>query len=252
MKPTLKKIALYGGLIALSWAVVGWGVARHNGRSVDGFQPTINNEDNNHFLNKEDVQEMVEDIQGMSLEETPSGDVKVAEIEAGLRENPYVRSVEVFKELSGDVVAELELRRPLARVMYEDGSGFYLDQDYQKLDLSAAYSANVVLVRGIEWEPLLPRDTINSPEILELQSFLKHVEGDDFLRSQISEVVVNDLGELTLYPEMGDLVIEFGKPERIEDKFDNMKLFYDKVLNQVGWDKYKEISLKYRGQVVAK
>lgn len=252
MNPKVKKIALYGGLIAMSWLIVGVGIARHNSRDVKDFRPVVRNEENNHFLNRDDVVEIVEDIQGKPLEETPRGEVKIAEIEEGLRENPYVKKAEVFKELRGNVVAELELRKPLARVLYEDGSGFYLDQDYQKLDLSHKYSANVVLVRGVEWEPLMPRDSIASEEVIEMKEFLTYVEGDEFLRSQISEVVRDDNGELTLYSEVGDLVIEFGKPVRIEDKFDNMKLFFDKVLNQVGWDQYEEISLKYRGQVVAR
>ncbi len=251
MNPKVKKIALYGGLIAMSWLIVGVGIARHNGRDVNEFRAVVHNDENNHFLSREDVGEIVEDIQGNPIQETPRGEIKIAEIEQGLLENPYVKKAEVFKELSGDVIAELELRKPLARVLYEDGSGFYLDQDYQKLDLSHKYSANVILVRGVEWEPLLPRDTIASEEVLEIQEFLEYVEGDDFLRSQISEVVRDDLGELTLYSEVGDLVIEFGKPVRIADKFDNMKLFFDKVLNQVGWDQYEKISLKYRGQVVA-
>lgn len=251
MNPKLKKIALYGGLIAMSWLIVGLGIARQGSREVNKFRPVVHNEDNNHFLSREDVTEIAEDIQGSPLEKTPRAEVKVAEIEEGLKENPFVKSAEVFKEIMGDVVAELELRRPVARVLYEDGSGFYLDQDYRKLDLSRDFSANVILVRGLEWEPLLPRDSIASKEIVDLQEFLEYVEGDDFLRSQISEVVVDDQGELTLYSEVGDLVIRFGLPERIESKFDNMKLFFDKVLNQVGWDQYGEISLKYRGQVVA-
>ncbi len=252
MKGKLKKIALYAGLIAMSWLIVGLGVARHNSRPVTEFHPVVHNKENNHFLNREDVQEIVEDIQGEPLEETPRGEIRVAEIESGLRENPYVKEAEVYKELGGDLVAELELRKPLARVLYEDGSGFYLDQDYQKLDLSTRYSANVMLVRGLDYEPLMPRDSIENPQVLDIQEFLEYVDGDDFLRSQISEVVMDDHGELVLYSEVGDLVIEFGKPERIEDKFDNMKLFFDKVLNQVGWDQYEEISLKYRGQVVAR
>lgn len=251
MNPKLKKIALYGGLIAMSWLIVGLGVARQGSREVNKFRPVVHNEDNNHFLSREDVTDIAEDIQGKPLDKTPRSEVKVAEIEEGLKENPFVKSAEVFKEIMGDVVAELELRRPVARVLYEDGSGFYLDQDYRKLDLSQDFSANVILVRGLEWEPLLPRDTIASKEIVDLQEFLEYVEGDDFLRSQISEVVVDDQGELTLYSEVGDLVIRFGHPDRIESKFDNMKLFFDKVLNQVGWDQYGEISLKYRGQVVA-
>ncbi len=252
MNPKVKKIALYGGLVAVSWLIVGVGVARQNSREVNDFKAVVHNDENNHFLSWEDVHKIAEDIQGNPIRETPFGEIKIAEIEQGLLENPYVRKAEVFKELSRDVIVELELRRPLARVIYEDGSGFYLDQDFQKIDLSHKYSANVVLVRGVEWEPLLPRDTILSQEVKEMQKFLKHIGEDDFLRSQISEVVRDDLGELTLYSEVGDLVIKFGKPVRITEKFDNMKLFLDKVLNQVGWDKYREISVKYRGQVIAR
>ena len=97
----------------------------------------------------------------------------------------------------------------------------------------------------------MPRDSIANSQIMELREFLEYVDGDEFLRSQVSEVVLEEDGDLILYPEVGDVIIEFGKPVRIADKFDNMKLFYDKVLNKIGWDKYRQISLKYRGQVVA-
>lgn len=251
MKGRMKKIALYGGLIVLSWVVVGLGAARQKTLPVDDFRTVIVNDENNHFLGSDDVEELVMDVHGRPLAEVSRGEVKVAEIEQELRENPFVKEAEAYTELGGDLVVEMELRKPLARVMFEDGSGFYLDKDYNKLDLSQRYAANTILVRGLAWEPLLPRDSIGSAQILDLQEFLEYVDGDDFLRSQVSEVVLEEDGDLVIYPEVGDVVIEFGKAERIEEKFDNMKLFYDKVLNKIGWDKYRQISLKYRGQVIA-
>lgn len=251
MKGKLKKIALYGGLIALSWVVVGLGAARQKSLPVDDFRTVILNDENNHFLVSEDVEELVMDVQGRPLAEVARGEVKVAEIEQELRENPFVKKAEAYTEIGGDLVVEMELRKPLARIMFEDGSGFYLDKEYNKLDLSKRYAANTVLVRGLEWEPLLPRDSIASQQIVHLREFLEYVDGDEFLRSQVSEVVLEEDGDLIIYPEVGDVIIEFGKPVRITDKFDNMELFYDKVLNKIGWDKYRQISLKYRGQVVA-
>ena len=84
-----------------------------------------------------------------------------------------------------------------------------------------------------------------------MEEFLRYVDKSSFLRSLVSEIVVDDAGELTIFPEVGDVVIEFGKPIRIKEKFDNLELFYHNVLNKVGWKKYKSISLKYREQIVA-
>ena len=38
--------------------------------------------------------------------------------------------------------------------------------------------------------------------------------------------------------------------ENMEDKFDNLSLFYKSGVQQTGWKKYKEINLKYKDQIV--
>lgn len=236
----------------MSWIIVGLASARQDRQKAERLQPVILNEENNHFLNMDDIRELVRDIQGRPIEECPRGEINIARIEDSLQHNPYVKFAEAYTEIDGDVVVELELRKPMARVMYEDGSGFYLDKEYQKVDLSRSFTANIVLVRGLPREPLVPRDTVIREELLALEDFLRFVDRSEFLRSQISEIVVDGKGELMIYPEVGDVVIEFGKPVRIAEKFDNLDLFYRKVLNKVGWEKYEGISLKYRNQIVAR
>jgi cell division protein FtsQ len=252
MKKRFLQIALYSGLILMSWIIVGLGSARMDRSMAKGLKPVILNEENNHFINMEDVERLVRDIQGRPIEECARGEVQIARIEDSLMHNPFVKTAEAYKRLNGEVVVEMELRKPLARVMYGDGSGFYLDKEFTKVDLSARYTANIVLVRGLKYEPLEPRDSIMNPDLAALQEFLEYVDRSQFLRSLISEVVVDPRGELTIYPEIGDLVIEFGPPVRIQEKFNNLLLFYRRVLNKVGWKKYRGISLKYRDQIVAR
>lgn len=252
MKKLRFQIALYTLLTVFSWMIVGLGSARQKRELVTSLQPRILNEENNHFMEMDDVKGLVRDIQERPIEECRVGEVRTDEIERSLKGNPYVKTAEAYTDIGGRVVVELELRKPLARVMYEDGSGFYLDRDFRKVDLSHAFSANTMLLRGLEREPLEPRDTILNPGLDSLRAFLTFVDGSEFLRSQISEVVVRKDGELVIYPEVGDVVVEFGKPEDIPLKFSHMELFYEKVLNRVGWRKYKSISLKYKNQVVAR
>jgi cell division protein FtsQ len=252
MKKLKFQILLYGLLTVFSWMIVGLGAARQSGAKVSSLQPVILNEENNHFLEMDDVRAMVRNIQERPLEECKQGEIKIGEIERSLESNPYVKTAEAYTDVGGNVVVELQLRKPLARVMYEDGTGFYLDHEFNKVDLSSTYSANTPLLRGLEREPLEPRDTVLSTQLNDLREFLLYVDRSELLRAQVSEVVRRANGDLVLFPEMGDVVVEFGKPDAIEEKFANMELFYRRVLNYAGWKKYKSISLKYKNQVVAR
>ena len=252
MKKLKFQILLYGLLTLFSWMIVGLGSARQSNAKVSSLQPVILNEENNHFLEMDDVRTMVRNIQERPLEECKQGQVKIDAIERSLEENPYVKTAEAYTDVGGNVVVELELRKPLARIMYEDGTGFYLDREFNKVDLSSTYSANTLLVRGLEREPLAPRDTVKSEQLNGMRDFLSFVDRSELLRSQVSEILVKPNGDLVIYPEMGDVIIEFGKPDDMEKKFTNMEIFYRRVLNYSGWGKYKSISLKYKNQVVAR
>jgi cell division protein FtsQ len=252
MKKLKFQILLYGSLTLFSWMIVGLGAARQNSAHVSSLMPVILNEENNHFLGMDDVKAMVRNIQERPLEECRQGEIKINEIEQSLDKNPYVKTAEAYTDVGGNVVVELELRKPLVRIMYDDGTGFYLDREFNKVDLSNTYTANTPLLRGVEREPLEPRDTVKSAQLNEMREFLEYVDHSLLLRSQVSEIVAKPNGDLVIYPEMGDVIIEFGKPNDISQKFSNMELFYRRVLNHTGWKKYRSISLKYKNQVVAR
>jgi cell division protein FtsQ len=40
--------------------------------------------------------------------------------------------------------------------------------------------------------------------------------------------------------------------EEVKDKFEKLKLFYKEAIPFEGWNKYEEISLKYKKQIVCK
>ena len=57
-------------------------------------------------------------------------------------------------------------------------------------------------------------------------------------------------GDIILVPVIRGHVINMGDTTNFADKFRRLKLMYLKVMSSKGWDFYKEISLKWRGQVV--
>jgi len=54
-----------------------------------------------------------------------------------------------------------------------------------------------------------------------------------------------------MLPQVGNERIEFGKPERVAQKFDKLMIFYKEILPRMGWNKYSRVNLEYEGQIVA-
>jgi len=57
--------------------------------------------------------------------------------------------------------------------------------------------------------------------------------------------------QITIFPQVGNERIEFGKPQNIEVKFRKLMIFYKEILPRMGWDKYNRVNLEYEGQIVA-
>ncbi|MCB9234346.1 MAG: hypothetical protein H6581_22015 [Bacteroidia bacterium] len=251
MKFGLKKIAIYAGIILVSWVLVGVSSGYRRSKPCVEFRVLMNNQENNYFLDLDDVKNQMRQVYGKPLEGSMMGEIKVADLEYSLRLNPFIEHAEVYKDQTCKLVAEISLRRPIARVEPISGKGFYLDETFHKVPLTHKFSANTVLLTGAIFEPDYPSDSIKTSELQSVLPVLSFIDRDEFLRAQVSEVVINARGELIIFPEVGNTPIEFGKPENLEEKFTNLFLFYKKVLNKVGWKKYKRICLKYKGQVVA-
>lgn len=80
---------------------------------------------------------------------------------------------------------------------------------------------------------------------------IEKITGDEFWNAQITQLDIDNKLRITLYPQVGNEVIEFGKPEDIDTRFKKLKIFYKEILPKVGWNKYDRVNLEYEGQIVA-
>ncbi|MDE5636598.1 MAG: hypothetical protein K2J51_04510 [Alistipes sp.] len=90
-----------------------------------------------------------------------------------------------------------------------------------------------------------------------LITFVNWIESDDFWRSETVQIVASSTpaGELEveLVPRSGRFVVLFGRigtKEENREKLDRLSEFYRKGLGSIGWDEYRTINVKYKGQVV--
>lgn len=87
-----------------------------------------------------------------------------------------------------------------------------------------------------------------------LLGFLKHVDNNKFWSAEVVQIMLaggnGKRMELRFVPRSGTFVVDLGAPSGYDTKLSNLYRFYTKGLDNVGWNKYSSISLRYSGQVV--
>jgi cell division protein FtsQ len=79
-----------------------------------------------------------------------------------------------------------------------------------------------------------------------------YLNNDSFWSAQIDQIYVDSHDEIDLIPRVGNHVIHLGTTGDMEDKFRNLRAFYDKVLPEVGWNMYSNINIEYKDQIVCR
>jgi len=170
-------------------------------------------------------------------------------IELEVEKHQAIHKAEVYKVVARDSTSysgilgiRIRHREPALRVM-SAGGNYYLDKYGEKIPVSVNYSANVLVATG-DFSVEYARQ--------ELLPFVKFIDDNPFWKAQIKQIHIDGNEEILLTPLVGDQIIELGSLNNFPEKLRNMKAFYEQVLVQNNWDKYRLISVKYKNQVIAK
>ena len=243
------KLLIWGGVLAFS---VGMAERRLLTQHCDEIVVNFPEQEASAFLSKTDILNQINQngpVLGRKMDL-----INLAEIEASVRENDFVKNCEAKKDFSGNLIVDIELHQPVARWIDTPGSlgewkkarGFYITETGNFIPLSNRYSMHVPLISGEYIRGLKGLDTEKGKPYMELIGFIKN---HDFWRAQVNQILVDKDGEVSFLTTLGDQVIEFGPPANIASKFRKLKVFYDRVLS-TDWNSYSKINVKFQDQVV--
>jgi cell division protein FtsQ len=198
------------------------------------------------FLDEAEISDMIEKSGEMIVGNRLSA-ININKLETKLSSSSSLANVQIFKKVEskglsfkGKLVVSLDERTPVVRIK-NSTEDYYMDMYGNKIPISPKYIERIMIVSG----------TIPNPEteasLLKMADF---VNKDDFWRAQIEQVFVQANGELLILPQVGDYLIEFGAPDDCALKLRNLKAVYQQGFKNMGWNKYRTISVKYRNQVV--
>ncbi len=241
MRPAVKRILLITlcSAVALLIAVAPALFPKKEEAECGAVNVIISDADEYQFVTKEEVEEMLKNFGdypvGRRLDE-----ISMTAIEREVETHPMVRRAVCYRTKSGDVNVEVTQRIPIFRVLSTSAS-YYVDDRRETMPVSVKSSAYVPVVSGNVNEEFA---------VGELYDFVVYLQSDAFLSSLIEQIYVERGDRVELVPRVGNCVISMGTLERYPAKMEKLKVFYKKVPQRMGWDKYSRIDLEYVDQVV--
>jgi len=160
-------------------------------------------------------------------------------LEKRLNSHEMIEKSDVFVSIDGVMKAVVKQKTPVARVFDGDNS-FYIDYKGNRMPLSANYTARVPLVSGV----------INKKNREKLAEFFRIMYDDEFLKKNIIGVQIMPNGNLKLLNRNYNYQIDFGGTIRMNAKFNNYKVFFQKAVLDSSLYKYKTIDLRFAQQVI--
>ena len=233
-------ILLFLVLITIYLAVA---VTAFNGKPLEdactGMELVISDSIDRGFITKKEVLRTLTSKK-LSPIGRKMGEINTRLLEEELGQHPLIGNVECFRTTDNRIGIIVTQRVPILRVMAANGENYYVDNKGHAMPIPNS-AADVVIATGN-----ITKDFATK----ELYEFGLFIQSDPLWKAQIQQINVTPIKELELIPRVGEHIIFLGKPGNYEEKFDRLKTFYRKGLNEVGWNKYSRISLEFNNQII--
>ena len=238
----LKKLFIFLFLILITvYLIVAATVL--NGKPTEavcpGMELVINDSIDYGFISKREILRLLNNKKLSPIGKKIS-EINVRELEEELKKHPLIGNAECYRTPGNRIGIEITQRVPILRVMAANGEQYYIDDKAHTMPVPNS-AANVAIVTGHVDKAFATK---------ELYEFGMFLQKNPLWKAQIQQINVTTAKELELVPQVGDHIIFLGKPNHYENKFERLKTFYKKGLNEIGWNKYSRISLEFNNQII--
>ena len=251
-KYTFRKI-----LVISIWILLGAGsivllvaaISKKSNESVAGLNIQIKGVQNNYFIDKKDVLNILKKLEGNEFNDMKLGSVKLTEIENELQKNKWVKNAEAFFDNNNVLQIKITEREPVARIFTLSGATFYIDSSLARLPLSNKYSVRLPVFTSFPSDAKVLKKS-DSALLDGIKTVSEYIDSHPFWMAQIDQLDITSEGGFELTPKLGNQMIRFGNADNCEEKFNKLLAFYEQVQTRIGWNKYSVIDVRFKSQVV--
>lgn len=258
-KAMAKKQIIKNMLLFTLWTAIGAGtvvmlvaaIQKKDAKKCSGVDINIRGVSNNFFVDKNDILNTIISIADGKPVGKSVGSFNLGEIEAILQKNTWVKNAQLFFDNNERLQVNVLEREPVARVFTTSGATFYLDSSVAMLPLSEKFSARLPVFTNFPTDKkvLLKADSNLLRGILTISMAIQQ---DSFDMAMIDQIDITPQRTFEMIPKFGNTIIVFGDAMNASEKLSKLRMFYREVVVKAGWNKYSEINVQYKNQVVAK
>lgn len=173
----------------------------------------------------------------------PLSKVSLQRIEDVVQTNPMVRTVQCYTNPQGEIYVRLTQREPLLKVITADDS-YIVDTDRKRMPLRESIKDTMLTATGKVGLQMATHS---------IADFAEWLRDDAYWRTRIKYIDVRTPHYVRLLPANADSeIIVLGDLDGYEDKLRKLRTFYEGGGEMVRAKQYKELDLRFEGQVVGR
>lgn len=199
------------------------------------------------FITKAAILKMANASEEGILNNRKIADIDLVIVEKKLEENEFIDNAEVYNNFEGTIKIDIVQKKPLYRVINNNNVSYYISENSYRVPLSSTFTPRRILTTGhIPDVEDISSDKVNR----DLKKIVDFIQSDSFWDAMIGQIKVEKNGDFVLIPKLKGHTVLLGSADELDAKFGKLKVFYKKALTKTDWKKYKQINLKYKGQLI--
>jgi cell division protein FtsQ len=233
-----------GGLLFLS-------VQRKKNADVSGLVVDLQTNENGKLISEKEVINMVKKSIGFNPTKKSIRRINTRKLEFVLSKDPRIKNAEVYFDSKNRLHIQVVPKEVILRISDVTGKQYFLDETGNQVPVYKGSAVRVPLANG--YINRYTEGFASKPDktpLKEVFDIIRYVRNDEFLHALIEQIHVDETGEILLIPKVGKEKLIFGGAENMDEKFDNLKIFYKDGMTKIGWNKFPSINLKFMNQVV--
>jgi cell division protein FtsQ len=253
-----KKYTFRKFLAIAVWVLLGSGtvvlliaaITKKDNERITGIEIHISGVQNNYFIDKKDVLELLGKVNGKELHQSSVSSLDLAAMERKLESDQWVKKAEIFFDNNNVLQVRILEREPVARIFTASGASFYIDSSLTRLPLSDKFSARLPVFTNFPTDVKILKKQ-DSLLLHEIKVMSEYIGTNSFWMAQIDQVDITPENTFVLIPKLGNQIIRFGNADNCEKKFSKLFAFYKQVQAKIGWSTYSVVDVQFKNQVVA-
>ena len=208
--------------------------------TLSGFRITLIDSINSGFVSEQNVAKQCGDINRW-ITSRRCADINLDSLERSLQQCDQFEHVNVYISNNRKLVIEIAPMNPVARV-FDNGLSYYVNREGKRISAEPRFHIDVPVVIG--------HFTAQRP-VTRLLPLLDYIAQNPDTDALVSTVKQQTNGDIIVVPTIRGHVINLGDSSIIDNRFQRLFTFYNKVMPVRGWETYDTISVKWRGSIVA-